>query len=56
MMWPGELERVRIALSPPAYLIRPESCLTRIEPWILPGFRREDVAQVLRDNLVPLDL
>lgn len=55
-MWPGELERVRIELSPPSDFIRPESCLTDIEPWVLPGYRREDVAQLMRDNLMPLDL
>lgn len=55
-MWAGELERVRIHLNPPADFIRPESCLTTVEPWVLPGYRREDVTQILRDNLVPLEV
>jgi len=52
-MWPGELKRVRIVLSPPSEFLRPEACLTSIEPWVLPGFRREDVVQAMRDLLIP---
>lgn len=54
--WPGELRRVHIELSPPRDYIRPESCLTTIAPWVLPGFTREDLVALLRDNLVPVDL
>lgn len=56
MMWPGELERIRIELFPPPDFVKPESCLTAIEPWVLPGFTREDLVALLRENLIPDEL
>lgn len=56
VMWSGNLHRVRIELSPPRDFIRPESCLTLIEPWVLAGADRDDVASLLREHLIPLDI